>query len=80
LKRPVFSPSIEYYGEIESVNVRPRAQPEVHQLVVGGDWRLTEIFNINLGVGTNVATRGPGIVMKSRFEWDWHRPTTHKGP
>jgi hypothetical protein len=32
LKRKVFSPSVEYYGEIESINVPPRAQPEVHQL------------------------------------------------
>jgi hypothetical protein len=31
LKRPVFSPSVEYYGEIESINVPPRAQPEVHE-------------------------------------------------
>jgi hypothetical protein len=29
-KRKSFSPSLEYYGEIESINVRPRAQPEVH--------------------------------------------------
>jgi hypothetical protein len=27
-KRPVFSPSLEYYGEIDSINVPPRAQPE----------------------------------------------------
>src|SRR5271157_71319 len=31
-KRQALSPSLEYYGEIESINVRPRAQPEVHQL------------------------------------------------
>jgi hypothetical protein len=31
------SPSLEYYGEVESINVRPRAQPEVHQLFRGGD-------------------------------------------
>jgi hypothetical protein len=80
LKQPVFSPSIEYYGEIESLNVRPRAQPQVHQIFAGGDWHITEIFNINLGVGTNVTKRGPGVILKSRFEWDWHKPTTHKGP
>ncbi len=37
MKRKVFSPSIEYYGEVESVNVSPRAQPEVHQIFIGGD-------------------------------------------
>jgi hypothetical protein len=31
-----FSPSLEYYGEIPGINVAPRAQPEVHQMFVGG--------------------------------------------
>jgi hypothetical protein len=74
LKRPVFSPSVEYYGEIESINVPPRAQPEVHQLFLGGDWRVTRIFSVNLGVGFDLGPRGPGLVLKSRFEWDWRKP------
>jgi hypothetical protein len=68
-KRPAFSPSLEYYGEIESVNVHPRAQPEVHQLYVGGDWHVRPKFMINVGLGFDLASRGPGIVLKSRFEW-----------
>ncbi len=80
LKRPTFSPSVEYYGGIESINIRPRAQPQVHQLFLGGDWHVTDIFNINLGAGFDVGNRGPGIVVKSRFEWDWHRPNMKKGP
>ena len=39
-KRRTFSPSIEYYGEIESIYVPPSAQPEVHQLFAEGDWGL----------------------------------------
>jgi hypothetical protein len=78
LKRKVFSPSLEYYGEIDSINTRPRAQPEVHQLYLGGDWRVTEIFSVNLGTGFDLGPRGPGIVLKSRFEWDWHKPSTNK--
>ncbi len=74
LKGRVFSPSIEYYGGIESINVRPRAQPEVHQLFFGGDLRVTEIFGINMGVGVDIGSRGPGVVVKSRLEWDWHKP------
>ena len=70
-KRKTFSPSLEYYGEIESINVRPRAQPEVHQMFVGGDWRLSERFSINLGTGFDLTARGPGVVLKSRFEWHW---------
>ena len=72
-KRDRFSPSLEYYGEIESINVRPRAQPEVHQLFAGGDWRTGPIFSINMGLGFDLGGRGPGTVLKSRFEWDWHR-------
>jgi hypothetical protein len=77
-KRPVFSPSLEYYGEIESLNVPPRGQPEVHQLFIGGDWRVSAISSINLGLGFDLGARGPGIIVKTRFEWDWHRPGAAK--
>jgi hypothetical protein len=75
-KRPVFSPSLEYYGEIESINAPPRAQPEVHQLFVGSDWQTSKSttqpkFMVNLGVGFDLPGNGPGIVLKSRFEWHW---------
>jgi hypothetical protein len=68
-KRQVFSPSIEYYGEIESVTARPYFQPEVHQLFLGGDWKLKPQFMVNLGLGFDVSDRGPGFIIKSRFEW-----------
>jgi hypothetical protein len=74
LKRPVFSPSIEYYGEIDSINVAPRAQPEVHQLFWGGDWQMTDMFSVNLGIGFDLGDRGPGVILKTRLEWDWHKP------
>ena len=70
-KRKHFSPSLEYYGGIESINVRPRGQPEVHQLFCGGDWDARPGFKVNLGAGFDLGNRGPGIVLKSRFEWDW---------
>jgi len=70
-KRKIFSPSLEYYGEIESINVKPRAQPEVHQLFIGGDWQVRQAFKVNLGLGFDLGQRGPGVVLKSRFEWDW---------
>jgi hypothetical protein len=72
-KRKTFSPSLEYYGEVESINVRPRAQPEVHQLFAGGDWNAGPVFSINVGVGFDLTRRGPGAILKSRFEWDWRK-------
>jgi hypothetical protein len=74
-KRETFSPSLEYYGEIESINVTPRFQPEVHQLFAGGDWQVQPVFKVNLGVGFDLGNRGPGVVLKSRFEWDWTHGT-----
>jgi hypothetical protein len=68
LKRKVFSPSVEYYGEVPV-----RGQPEVHQLFLGGDWHATEIFKVNLGAGFDLSSQGPGLVLKSRFEWDWEK-------
>jgi hypothetical protein len=70
-KRKRFSPSLEYYGSIESINLRPRAQPEVHQLFCGGDWDVRPGFKMNLGAGIDLGERGPGFVLKSRLEWDW---------
>lgn len=72
-KHKHFSPSVEYYGEIESITSRPHAQPEVHQIFVGGDWEADESFIINFGAGFDLGGRGPGIVAKSRFEWHWGR-------
>jgi hypothetical protein len=76
LKRKPFSPSLEYYGQIESLNVPPRAQPQAHQLFFGGDWELKPGFTVNLGTGIDVGGKGPGVVLKSRFEWDWGTPRT----
>jgi len=75
-KREKFSPSVEYYGEVDSINVRPRGQPEVHQLFFGGDWEVAEGFSMNLGAGVDLGSHGPGLVLKTRFEWDWgkHAP------
>jgi len=75
--RKSFSPSLEYYGEIESINVRPRAQPEAHQLFVGGDWKAGPVFSINVGAGFDLGHRGPGLVLKTRLEWDWRAPGNH---
>ena len=72
-KRKKFSPSLEYYGEIESINVPPCAQPQVHQLFAGGDWTAGPLLSVNMGVGFDLGGRGPGVVLKSRFEWDWRR-------
>ncbi len=72
-KRKSFSPSLEYYGEIESINVPPRAQPEVHQIFLGGDWQASPVFSVNMGTGFDLSSRGPGVVLKSRFEWDWRK-------
>jgi hypothetical protein len=72
-KRKHLSPSLEYYGEIESLTTQPHAQPEVHQIFLGGDWEAGESFSINFGVGFDLSSRGPGVVAKSRFEWHWGR-------
>jgi hypothetical protein len=77
-KREKLSPSLEYYGEIESIDVRPHFQPEVHQLFAGGDWEARPDFSINFGLGFDLGDRGPGIVVKSRFEWHWGTRSIHR--
>jgi hypothetical protein len=68
-RRQTFSPSLEYYGEVESITAHPHAQPETHQMFLGGDWEVDPRFTINLGLGFDLAERGPGLILKSRFEW-----------
>ena len=46
----------------------------MHQLFVGGDWGVRAGFSMNLGIGFDLAASGPGVVLKSRLEWDWTRP------
>src|SRR5258708_2243570 len=75
-KHRVFAPS-EYYGEIESVSARPHFQPEVHQLFLGGDWEVRRKFTVNLGLGFDLGDGGPGVILKSRFEWHWGGPPKH---
>jgi hypothetical protein len=72
-ERDVFSPSIEYYGEVPGITTPPRGQPQTHQVFVGGDVKVREDLGLNLGVGFNLGRNGPGLVVKSRFEW-------HRGP
>jgi hypothetical protein len=43
---------------------------------VGGDWEAWPKFMINLGLGFDLASSGPGIVLKSRFEWHWGKAGT----
>ena len=73
-KRQVFSPSVEYYGEIASISAQPWFQPEVHQLFVGGDWKVRPELTVNLGLGFDLGEAGPGVIVKSRFEWHWGNP------
>jgi len=70
-KRRRFSPSLEYYGEIDSINRQPHGQPEVHQLFVGGDWKAGPRVSVNMGAGFALGALGPGVVLKTRFEFDW---------
>jgi hypothetical protein len=35
------------------------------------------VFSINMGVGFDLSRRGPGVILKSRFEWDWRKSPKH---
>jgi hypothetical protein len=36
--------------------------------------RARPMFGVNLGLGFDLGDRGPGIILKSRFEWHWGNP------
>jgi hypothetical protein len=64
-KRERFSSSLEYYGEVESITARPYAQSETHQIFLGGHWDPRPKFSINMGVGLDLTSRGPGVVLRA---------------
>jgi len=49
-------------GEIPSINVPPRAQPQLHQLFAGGDWAIRQGFSVNMGIGFDLGSNGPGLI------------------
>jgi hypothetical protein len=67
-KRPAFAPSLEYYGGFESITKRG-PHPQTHRVFLGGDWQVRSSVMINVGAGFDLTSRGPGLVLKTRFEW-----------
>ena len=53
------SPSVEIYGEVESINVSTPRDRKIHQLFFGGDWHATEIFGINIDQRGSRTARAP---------------------
>jgi hypothetical protein len=36
-------------------------------------WEFTQEFHVNMGLGFDLGSNGPGLVLKSRLEWDWDK-------
>jgi hypothetical protein len=43
--------------------------PQTHRVFLGGDWQVRSSVMIDVGAGFDLTSRGPGLVLKTRFEW-----------
>jgi hypothetical protein len=63
-----FTPSLEYYSEWGALPSFFPARDQVHQILPGGDWKLTKNIEWSFGVGVGLTAAGNRIVYKSRIE------------
>jgi hypothetical protein len=59
-----FTPSLEYYSEWRPGN-------QIHQLLPGGDLKITNKLLWSFGVGIGATSAGNRLVYKSRFEYSF---------
>jgi hypothetical protein len=38
-------------------------------IFVGGDWKVRPELTVDMGIGFDLGEAGPGVIVKSRFEW-----------
>jgi hypothetical protein len=69
----IYTVPVPHTAATSNLPCSSRVQPEVHQIFLGGDWQAGPVFSANLGTGFDLSSQGPGVVLKSRFEWDWRK-------
>lgn len=68
-----FTTSVEYYGSVGNMdNFLPPGQ-QMHMLLPGGDWKISERVTWSFGVGLGVTDASSRVVLKSRLEFEFGR-------
>jgi hypothetical protein len=62
-----FDPSLEYYGSTGPIGDFLPSNQQVHQLVPGGDFKISENVVWNLGIGVGITDAGNRLVYKTRI-------------
>jgi len=68
-----FEPSLEYYSELGELPAFLPESQQIHQILPGGDWKLTKNLVWSFGVGVGLTPAGNRLVYKSRFEFTFGR-------
>jgi hypothetical protein len=67
------TPSLEYYSSWGSLGNLPPLRDQFHQLIPGGDLKLSDRLLWSFGVGVSTTGTGSRMVLKSRFEFSFDR-------
>lgn len=66
-----FTPSLEYYSSWGPVTHLSAVRDQIHQVLPGGDLKLAKHLTWSFGVGFGITGAGSGVVLKSRFEYEF---------
>jgi hypothetical protein len=65
------TPSVEYYASLGPVNHFVRGCDQIHLIVPGADWRISEHLKWSFGAGFGLTDATTHLVLKSRFEFEF---------
>jgi hypothetical protein len=68
-----WTPSVEYYSSWGPLRNLPALHEQIHQIVPGADWKISEHLECNFGVGFGATDTGNRVFLKSRLQWTFGR-------
>ena len=68
-----FSPSLEYYSADGTFPAFPPLDQQVHQILPGGDWKVSKNFLWSFGIGVGLTPAGDRLIYKTRLEYSFGR-------
>ena len=65
------TPSVEYYASLGSMNHFAPVQDQVHLILPGADWKISERLKWSFGAGFGLTRATTHLILKSRFEFEF---------
>lgn len=66
-----FTPSVEYYASLGSMDHFLPAHDQIHLILPGADWKISEHAKWSFGAGFGLTGATTHLILKSRFEFEF---------